>query len=265
MPLPKVDHALVARTHQKRVTLNLIRHAAACPERLKTSINNLEAVDWDLESLDKVDQETIFGLVNDGLADRCRDEFVADLSTIRDLDRDPNPTNPRKLCTLCGHHPIRWEFDLTNVAGGTSTKTGSVCIEEYGLNVDGYGSAEAALKALHSAIRLAKRKAEIEDWQEAHPDHSARMKRIEEAGKWCRLHAKLRPWQLYQLVRPDWESTVDRLGIRALACVRHYRRHGLLSPARTRAIWGGNPIEGQVALFQTELEGARRALVGGEK
>lgn len=257
------DHAKTAGAHQRRVTLNLIRHSACADKRLVAVLDKLAAVDWDLQALPKSDQQIVFGQVTEDLANRARDEFQADLETIRDLARKPRAENPDEICELCGHPHIRWEFDLINTAGGRSTKTGSTCIETYGLNVDGYGTQEAALNALKAAVARAKRQADMEEWQEVHPDHEADMRELETMIKWLTRNRVLRPYTLNAHVKGGWDKRSKILLSHGKAALKYYRREHFLTPTRTEQVYGTETSTGVLAAvraMQAEMREAATAL-----
>jgi hypothetical protein len=264
-PSLNVTGGAAAKRHQRRVTLNLIRHAKACPPKLRKVLDHLDEVYWDLTALDQKEIEVIYGTDLVALGDKAKSEFSADLETIRDLLRDPNPENPEGWCLLCGHHHIRWEFDLINHAGGRSTKTGSTCIVTYGLNVDGYGTEEAALEALKAAINAAKRRAMREDWQAAHPTHAQDIEKLEQLSTWMVLNYQLSPFQLYQHTHADWKRRNEIFRRQSRSIVKYYLTHGFLSPRRTARMYGGEAITSILqtgADMQAELHAARMKIVG---
>jgi len=250
----------VAGHHQRRVTLNLLRHAACTPKALARVLDKLPGVEWDIHALSSKDQGTLFANVTESLANLARDEFSADLQTIRDLVREPRPGNPDAICELCGHPHIRWEFDLLNNAGGRDTKTGSVCIETYGLNVDGYGTQEAALAALKAAVAKAKRKADMQDWQDEHPEHVNDMERLNELRQWLSRNRTLRPYTLYQGVRPRWNDRATILLKTAHVSIKYYRREHFLTPTRTVQVYGSGTSTGCLRAIEDMQVEMRRAV-----
>lgn len=226
---------IIAGAHVRRVTLNLIRHAFCCPANLRVILDKLANwFEWDLESLSRKEIETIFALVDKDLADRAKDEFEADTSTIVDLVRSHAPEEEQH-CKLCGHEHIRWEFDLRNKAGGLTCKTGSVCIEEYGLNVDGEATAEAALAKLRAAISQAKRKAEREDWREEHPDHEADFTFVRAFEPVLRRGLHYGDWRG---LKPFWRQRAKDVNRPLRAALKFYDRNGFLTELRTSKFYG---------------------------
>ena len=231
--LPRKNQGATA--HVRRVTLNLLRHSACCPDELRTMINKLaNKLDWQISALTKIEQETLYATVDEDLANKSRDEFVANTDSI--TDHRHNDTH----CKLCGHQHIRFEFELTNDhEGGSSVLTGSQCIETYGLNVDGEGTAEDALRALRGAITRAKRIANREDWREAHPDHEADMAELRQC--YGELRMKQSPWKLYRHLNSNWKDRCKRMVTKSRAVLKYYDREGFLTDGRTSMVYGDNP------------------------
>ncbi len=162
---PETDNP-TATAHVRRVTLNLIKHSACCPDDLRGTIDKLENLDWQIDALAPIEREYLYATVDGDLADKAKNEFQANTQSLVDHRQSD------AQCKLCGHQHIRFEFELVNTAGGTNTMTGSTCIETYGINVDGEGTAAEALRALRGAITKAKRKANCDDWRIEHPQHA---------------------------------------------------------------------------------------------
>lgn len=216
--------------HIRRVTLNLIRHAACCPDDLRVVLNKLaDRALWDMAALTQIEREFIFATVDDDLADRAKDEFDADLETL--VDHRHNEAH----CVLCGHNPIRWEFTLRNKAGGHDVNTGSTCIETYGINVDGSATSAHALALLREAIRKAKRKAEREDWQAAHEDHEGDADRLRALLATLQQHRK--PGWLYRHLKSNWNGRVNKAINQIRGAVRYYEREGFMTPLQTERVY----------------------------
>jgi hypothetical protein len=213
------------RAHIRRVTLNLVRHAACCPRPLKRVINRLAKIDWDMDALTAKELDTVYAHVDDDLAERAKAEFTADTASI--VDHRGNDWT----CSLCGHQGCRWEFTLENVAGGTSVKTGSHCIIEYALSVDGEISAEEALKRLRAAISRMKRAEEREKWQEANPCHVADMAMLKDAYEYVRRPINVR--SLWSYLKAGWNRRVGPWQKKAKATLKYYNREGFLTQKRT--------------------------------
>ena len=134
--------------------------------------------------------------------------------------------------------------------------TGSRCIETYGINVDGEGTAEEALSALRGAISKMKRKADMEDWQKAHPDHAQSMAQLVEENKILRTHRN--PFWLYRFLDPGWKKRCADLRSIQRASIKYYRREGFLTPTRTAQVFGTQGALGHPMYKELERAGARR-------
>lgn len=239
-----------ADAHTRRVTLNLIRASTVCPDDLAFIVDDLAASRWDWAKLTQADAEAIYGLVNDDLVERAKAEFSADTTTVVDMDRHyaDHPEfvdeDGDTFCPLCGHKHVRWGFTLRNLANprpdareGSSLLTGSTCVVQYGLRVDGSTTAEAALAALNKAIAGLQRKAEREDWQAAHPDHVQDMATLAKAEQyigpdWMRVI----PWSARAELPRPWgsrNSAHHNLGKWLRATLKFYRANRFLTAARS--------------------------------
>ena len=222
----KIGH--VAKGHDRRVTLNLLRLSSMCPAELRWSLDKLASLGWDFDALDRLDYERIFGHVTEPLAKSAAAEFEADPSSIidhRSCDAE---------CKLCGQRHIRFEFLLRNKAGGRDVWTGSDCIIQYGLAVDGGGTAEEALKRLQLAIRNAISKAYRDDWQAAHPDHAERMAECE---RLVQIASAYLPRKLYAHLQSYYSRHAITAAKKIKAAVKYYRRCGCLTEKRTENVW----------------------------
>lgn len=243
LPMP----GAIADAHKRRVTLNILRLAACCPEPLREVLERLHRYGYDLMALPRQDRETIYGYVDDDLANKAKDEFAADLQTIIDHRGD------EAECKLCGQQHIRFEFLLRNKKGGKDHWTGSVCIVTYGLNIDGYGTGEAALAALRGAIAAAIRKCEMEDWQAKYPAHAIVMGRLEgfANGVWregARSYYGAHRDYLRTKYLPDgrresdlpfgWVKECKKAASKAKAILKFYRANGFLTNVRTPQVFG---------------------------
>ena len=241
-----------ADAHVRRITLNILRHADCCPEDVRMIADRLAGdLAWDWHALDKLEVETIFAKVDSALTDKALDEFEADTSGIIDHYWKANPErrdgDGDTYCRLCGHKHIRWEFPLRNVSGGEDGKdtwTGSSCIEQYGLRVDGEATADAALQKLRSAIGRAKRVADADGWVKEHPDHEEIVAEVAEAS--AILQKLGRWWQIPSHVRQELPRHFGRNGSDnaarkdSKATIAYHRKHGMLTSMRTNALWGSD-------------------------
>ena len=227
-PVIRTTETPTDMAHVRRVTLNLVRYAACCPADLRPALERLAASDWRVDALSREDDERIFAYVDADLAGRALAEYVADTESIID-HRAADAT-----CRLCGQQHIRFEFTLRNTAGGRDHRTGSSCIIEYGLNVDGALTAEEARARLNGAITRAMRRAERDAWQEAHPDHAAEMHRLSLAFKTC---LALPDRALYRHLRPDWKRRAAELVKGLKPVVKFYTKEGFLTDLRTEQVY----------------------------
>lgn len=247
--------------HTRRVTLNLIRHAACCPEELRQVIDKLAVdYDWKLDSLDPSEMEIIFAHVNEELENEARSEFVADTRTAVDHRHEDWD------CYLCGHRHIRWEFTIRNTKGGRPVKCGSTCIIEYGLNIDGEGVGESALQRLKDAINLLKRKAAMEDWQKEHPDHENELGKLASMMRWLDRHTN--PWRqptadgrvvdLRGHLQPRWRLRCFKMVKAIRAVVKYYRKNRYLTPKKTTDTYRAGGLLDRCKLMADEWRTAIR-------
>ena len=242
----------VANPHVRRVTLNLIRLSAACPTTLRAVLTPLATkLDWNFDRLSREDTEMIYALVDGALADAAKAEFSANTDSLIDHRHSD------AVCKLCGHQHIRFEFLLENKAGGENVWTGSTCIEEYGLNVDGAATAEDALARLRAAIARAKRKVEREDWQVAYPDHE---KWIDEIRAAVRARPPHLDWAHWKFVGEDYKGRWKRMQQWGRAIVKFYDREKFLTEKRTTQAFGANGVRALYAQLLAEAEKATKTV-----
>jgi len=214
---------LPANAHVKRVTLNLIRLSKSCPPSLKPILDRLaNDCEWDWKALTRVELETIYAEVDDDTAYRARTEFQADLETVIDHKWNSDHIN----CKLCGHNPIRFEFLLRNVSGGEDVWTGSTCIEEYGINVLGAATAEAALKALRAVLSLKRREYDCHAWNEHFPFAGIRLDKLNDL-----LNTLSEPVMAdeFASLPAGWFDNVEKFGRAVDGLFRLHRKHGYLT------------------------------------
>ena len=238
--MPETDQTpKPARKHQRRVTLNLIRHSTLGSPELRGALLRLaETHDWDLTAMSQIDLEVIYVEVDDALAADATAEFVAQPDTCT----DHKWTRAEVKCKLCGHPHIRFEFLLRNVKGGTDVWTGSRCIHEYGINVEGEETAEAALEAIKRVIAAAKRKYDRHIWREEHPEHGMdfRMMRLGRDS----LNKPV-DVQVYKGLKRAWHDRIQTWTKRTDGAQAYYEKHGYLLPGRTDEIYGTLQPDGE--------------------
>lgn len=207
--------------HVKRVTLNLIRHSATCPPELRRYLDQLADNSWKLKTLAPAVLEHIYAEVDDDLAYRARSEFQADLETVVDHKYSSSHFD----CKLCGHNPIRFEFLLRNHRGGQDVWTGSTCIEEYGINVLGAETAEAALAALRRVLAAKRREYQKFEWTGYYPFAGIAIDRLNDD-----LNQLAEPItaDVYAGLPAGWFDAVERWVKSTEGLLRLYKKHGYL-------------------------------------
>ena len=232
-----------ANAHIRRITLNLMRHAASCPPDVAVVADRLADNGWDWDTLTKLEAEALFSFVTADTAKAALGEFYADTTTIHDLGRDRGSADREYIdddgdthCPLCGHKHIRWGFVVRNDDdGGKLFRCGSSCVVQYGLRVDGEATAEAALKKLNAAISGMQRKATREDWQTDHPDHADDMMIVGLALMLLADHRRW-SWDVKRKLRSGsqwWDQTWKAWATSAKATIKYYRKHDFITQTRT--------------------------------
>lgn len=252
-PVPRTR---AANSHAKRVTMNLIRHAGCCPAELRAALDTLARHDWDLDALAQINEDhvqIIWGHVDEALATRAAAEFVADTRSIRDHRRSDH------VCDLCGHQHIRWEFTIRNTQGGRDVNCGSSCIIEYGINVDGEGSGEAAKRALAAAINGMKKKAARDAWQADHPNHEMQMEGLAAFERRCCKSEFAYPPGLWRHLKPNWVKRVRKIRGRIKTVLKYYRRERFLTVKKTDDTYGAGGLLDQSIAMITEYTEAHTA------
>jgi len=136
------------------------------------------AANYDLQRVDADALEIIYAHFDEATTAKVLDEYVfrPSLGSIRDLYACIG------TCSLCGkgdsrddganEDKIRYEFCLTNIAGGVDVWCGSTCIINHHLKVDGAATSEEARKALQRTFAQHKEEWKREAWRLAYPDHA---------------------------------------------------------------------------------------------
>jgi len=164
-----------------RTTLVLAMHSVYLKtiedDTLVDAMDVIVASNFDLQRVDTDTLEAVYAHFDEATTAKVLGEY-----TFR-----PRHGNIRDLsacigtCNLCGkgdsrddgdnQDKIRYEFRLTNTAGGSDVWTGSTCIINHHLKVDGAGTSEEARKALQRAFNQHKEEWKREAWRMAYPDH----------------------------------------------------------------------------------------------
>lgn len=260
-----------ADAHIRRITLNLMRHAASCPPDVAVVADKLADARWDWNALTPLEAEVIFTFVTQETADAAVREFYADTTTIHDLGRDAATADGEYIdddgdthCPLCGYKHIRWGFVVRNDEGGRLFRCGSSCVIQYGLRVDGEATAEAALKKLNAAIARLQHKANREDWQAEHPDHVAEMAIVAKAERLIGAARNL-PWKIRKALMVDgqyWDVHFKGWATAARATAKYYKKHGFLTALRTEWLYADGGLSSARRIVH-DYEQATSAPEGG--
>jgi hypothetical protein len=145
---------------------------------LLAALSNAAGVNYNLARMVDGDLELIYAHFTEEVTHKVLGEYV--FYPARGNVRD-NKTACAS-CSLCGkgdsrddganEDHIRYEFKLTNIAGGESIWCGSTCIINHSLRVDGAETSEAARKLLQKSFREHLKAWEREAWRLDNPDHT---------------------------------------------------------------------------------------------
>lgn len=163
----------------KRSTAVLALHSAAIRTRsyLLPALEALRAQNYDYERLPDETLQALFAGLDEDFTKQVLAEFrfIAKLGAVRDHRACV------AICNLCGKGDsrddgansdhLRYEFRLTNTEGGSEVWTGSTCIINHALKVDGAGNADEARRILEKSFREHMALWRIEQWQALNPDH----------------------------------------------------------------------------------------------
>ncbi|HEY5550480.1 MAG TPA: hypothetical protein VIK52_01225 [Opitutaceae bacterium] len=229
-----------------RSTVVLAMHSNALAQvrtpDLDRVLGRVEEVNYDLARLEDLDLEVLYAAFDELFAERVKNEFefLTDIGSVIVHDVRAG------ICILCGKGAskdtgdnkdhIRFEFKLTNIAGGRDVWCGSTCIINFGLKVRGAETAEQALELLQKSMRGALRQWVIRQWQAEHPDHAEMPEQYREA---CRRYGALQmhrdrvPLTILGIADDigNLRSTVHGLKL----ATRHYQRHAYLPPKKSAA------------------------------
>jgi len=192
-----MEHKTHYRVLRSTIVLGLASSAykAIASPKLAQAIEVVQNNNYDFERIGAGILETLYASFDDAFTARVRDEF----------EFRPGAGNVmvhasrEGVCALCGkgdskdthdnEDKTRFEFLLTNTAGGSPVWCGSTCIINFGLKVQGAATADEALRILQTDMRRALRQFEINCWRAAHPDH----KMIEDHyTTWCGKGPRIR-------------------------------------------------------------------------
>lgn len=145
---------------------------------MRSALDAVRAKNYDFELVDGSSLERIYARFDDEFAAKVLSEyrFVPERGSCRD-----NVDNTG-ICALCGkgdsrddganEDHIRYEFKLTNDAGGEDVWTGSTCIVNHALKVQGAETSDEARRILERALREHISWWKQEQWRAEHGDHA---------------------------------------------------------------------------------------------
>lgn len=233
-----------------RSTVVLSESSAAISDimspELRDALAAIHGVNFDFARLDDETLETVFANFDDAFTTRVKAEYEFepdDPTAVKVHD------SREAICVLCGKgdskdthdniDQIRFEFRLTNTAGGKDLWVGSTCILNFGLKVRGADTAEEARKLLEQSCRNALKLWKIRQWQAEHPTHAEIPEQYEQLCDIVRTAA----YKSYRFanelrvlgVNPNtWADSGD-LQRRFRTSARFYQRSGHLTPKKMEA------------------------------
>jgi len=214
----------------------------ATPE-LREVLAKVHAVNFDLGRLNDDELELIFARFDDAFTERVKAEFEF-------LPDDPGSVKVHDtreaICVLCGkgdskdtndnQDHIRFEFLLTNNAGGRDLWVGSTCIINFGLKVRGAETADEAKRLLEQSCRNALKLWKIRQWQMEHPKHAeipAQYEQLCDIARTAQYMAYRYKNELRVLgISPNEWSDAKDLTRRFKTSMRFYMRSGHLTPKK---------------------------------
>lgn len=230
-----------------RATAVLAMHSAHVRNKqepkLEKILGKLRDHNFDQNQLKPSELEYIFAHFDDEMskAITAEFEFRPTFGSIRDLHRAEGH------CDLCGkgdsrddggnEDKLRYQFLLTNTAGGESIWVGSSCILQHGLHVDGAANAEEAEVILRKTLQQHLKVWKIEAWKNEHPDHESIMT-LWQAFRNIPYYRDY-PDELYGVFGTDALTLLGRhrKAYRAFrTAARFYGKNGFLTESKT-AVW----------------------------
>lgn len=256
-----------------RSTIVLARSSAALGEiitpELEAALRRAEHVNYDFEQVPAAELEMLYAQFDDAFTARVRGEyeFKSGAESVV-VHKECIAT-----CRLCGkgdsketgdnRDHIRFEFKLTNTAGGRDVWCGSTCIVHFGLNVQGAATSDEARKILEQNMRRALRQFEIERWRGEHPDHA------EIPGEYQALRRAMqalpRTWDLFVpmlLGGHGIASELEREWYEASrlfrAASRFYGREHFLTPIKQAAWERARIVSARIDRVRAMIRGAQQ-------
>lgn len=227
-----------------RSTVVLAMHSAALREiqtpDLERTLKRVVEVNYDMARLTDEELESLYAYFDDAFTDKVKAEFEFGAGAGDVIVHSACEAT----CLLCGKgdskdtgdnkDQIRFEFKLSNHAGGRDVWCGSTCIINFGLKVRGAQTAQEAKDLLGKAMRNALRLWKIRQWQAEHPDHEKIPALYEEMRRqYINAYTSFVPLMLLGVY--EEASTLARATHGLKLAVRHYQRYAYLPPAKEAA------------------------------
>jgi len=259
---------------QIRTTIALALHSRYIttvedPDLLR-ALHAARASNYDMERMDAATLEMIYGHFDAGTTRKVLAEFTyhTSLGNVRDNGR------PVAICTLCGKGDsrddganadhLRYEYRLTNGAGGSHVWCGSTCILNHHLKVAGAETSAEARKLLERSFRLHMKEWARQAWRAENPDHESIVGLYEKVR-----HSPLRGWSMRQysvemglLLGLSYDDLARRYrvcfggyggGGELRTAVRFYLRHAYLTPAKQVAWDLAKSLKRDLAILDAAL------------
>jgi hypothetical protein len=217
-------------------------------KELQAALEKTKEENFDFERLPDETVELLFAYFDEKLTKSIVDEyrFVPEIGNIRDLGATIG------VCTLCGkgdskdegdnHDHLRFEFKLTNTAGGEDVWCGSTCIVKHHLAVDGAATSGEAKNILAKALRDHIAWWKIETWRAEHADHAEIPKQWEavrflprDLDRWGCIGQHSSEIKLMGFDQSELRHKLIRLYRPFRSAVRFYARRGFLTVKKTPA------------------------------
>lgn len=229
-----------------RATAVLAMHSAFLRSKqepkLEKILGKLRGLNFDQNQLPPRELEYIYAHFDDEMTKAITGEFEfrPAMGSIRDLH------SACGHCDLCGkgdsrddggnEDKLRYQFLLSNTAGGESIWVGSSCILQHGLHVDGAANAEEAEAILRKTLQQHLKVWKIEAWKTANPDHASILS----------LWDSFRTFPYYRAYPDEYYAVfgLDAVGLLTRhrkayrpfrTAARFYGRNGFLTESKTAA------------------------------
>lgn len=260
------------RVKRSTIVLALASHELKT-QKFAPLIKSLEKVrdeNFDFDRVPDKHLENVYGFLDNAITEKVLAEFrfIPRIGNVRDLGGCVG------VCALCGkgdskdeggnEDHLRYEFKLTNQAGGEDVWTGSTCIVNHHLKVDGAANSEEAKAILTKALRQHIALWKQEAWRAEHGDH------VDIPEQWSRfrfLPRQLDPWGLFGrydvelsvvgIKRDELKHAAHRLFRPFRSATRFYERKSFLSPSKTETWLEAKSVLRQVKLADSLIREAQ--------